>query len=163
MKKLTLLFTLAFSSITHAWLVGDIDYKFEQLNSQVYVMHGPMASPSHENYGFINNPAFIDGDDGLILIDPGSSKLAGDNILNEIEKITSKPVIAVFNTHVHGDHWLGNHSIKDKYPNAKFYAHMNMIREAEFGEAERWAQVFNDIIADTNYDCCNCYVIMVAE
>jgi glyoxylase-like metal-dependent hydrolase (beta-lactamase superfamily II) len=23
-----------------------------------------------------------------------------------VEKITNKPIVAVFNTHVHGDHWL---------------------------------------------------------
>ncbi len=147
MKKLTLLFTLAFSTITQAWLVDGVDYKFEKLNSQVYVMHGPLDGPSIENYGFINNPAFIESDNGLILIDPGSSKFAGDNILNEIETITSKPIIAAINTHVHGDHWLGNHAIKDKYPNAKFYAHMNMIREAEYGEAERWTTFYNELTA----------------
>jgi len=25
----------------------------------------------------------------------------------------------VFNTHVHGDHWLGNHAIIEVYPKAK--------------------------------------------
>ncbi len=146
MKKLTLLFTLAFSSLTQAWVIDGLgDYKFEKLNNSVHVMHGPLENPGEQNYGFINNPAFIEGDNGLIVIDPSSSKFSGDNILTEIETITTKPVVAVINTHVHGDHWLGNHAIKDKYPNAKFYAHMNMIREAEFGEAERWAQVFNNV------------------
>lgn len=108
-------------------------------------MHGPAAAPSEQNHGFINNPAFIEGNNGLIVIDPSSSKFAGESILTEIETITTKPVVAVINTHVHGDHWLGNHAIKEKYPNAKFYAHMNMIREAEFGEAERWVNVFDGI------------------
>ncbi|ALE52570.1 hypothetical protein SP60_04685 [Candidatus Thioglobus autotrophicus] len=146
MKKLALLFTLALSSTIHAWTIDDVgDFKFEKLNKQVHVIHGPIASPSELNHGFMNNPAFIEGDNGLIIIDPGSSKFVGDNILNEIEKISSKPVVAVINTHVHGDHWLANHSIKDKYPNAKFYAHMNMIREAEYGEAQRWIKVYSDI------------------
>ena len=147
MKKLTLLLTLAFSTITNAWVVNGVDYKFEQLNSQVYAIHGPLDGPSVENYGFINNPAFIESDNGLILIDPGSSKFVGDNILDEIKTVSSKPIIAVINTHVHGDHWLGNHAIKDKYPNAKFYAHMNMIREAEYGEAERWTVFYNELTA----------------
>jgi glyoxylase-like metal-dependent hydrolase (beta-lactamase superfamily II) len=146
MKKLTLLFALILSSITHAWTIDGVgDFKFEKLNNQVYVMHGPIASPSEQNHGFINNPAFIKGDNGLIVIDPGSSKFVGDNVLEEIGKISSKPIVAVINTHVHGDHWLGNHSIKSKYPNAKFYAHMNMIREAEYGEDQRWIKVFSDI------------------
>lgn len=146
MNKLALLFALIFSSITHAWTIDGVgDFKFEQVSNQVYVMHGPIASPSEQNHGFMNNPVFIEGDNGLIVIDPGSSKFVGDNVLKEIEKITSKPVVAVIDTHVHGDHWLGNHAIKDKYPNAKFYAHMNMIREAEYGEAERWIKTYSDI------------------
>ncbi len=148
MKKITLLLILAFSTLTHAWVIEGVgDFKFEKLNAQTYVMHGPLDEPSINNHGFINNPAFIESNNGLILIDPGSSKLVGDHILNEVKAITSKPVIAVINTHVHGDHWLGNHAIKDKYPEAKFYAHMNMIREAEYGEAERWVKFYNELTA----------------
>ncbi|MBC8493943.1 MAG: MBL fold metallo-hydrolase [Candidatus Thioglobus sp.] len=146
MNKLALLFALIFSSITHAWTIDGVgDFKFEQASDRVYVMHGPIASPNEQNYGFMNNPIFIEGDNGLIVIDPGSSKFVGDNILKEVKKISSKPVVAVINTHVHGDHWLANHAIKDKYPDAKFYAHMNMIREAEYGEAQRWIKTYSDI------------------
>jgi glyoxylase-like metal-dependent hydrolase (beta-lactamase superfamily II) len=146
MNKLVLLFALTFSSFVNAWVINGVgDFKFEQLNDQVHVIHGPIASPSEKNHGFMNNPVFIEGDNGLIIIDPGSSKFVGDKILNEVEKISSKPVVAVINTHVHGDHWLGNHAVKDKYPDAKFYAHMNMIREAEYGEAERWIKIYSDI------------------
>jgi len=147
MKKIAILFILTLTTISQAWDIGGTDYKFEQLNSQVYVMHGPLDGPSVANHGFINNPAFIEGKNGLILIDPGSSVFAGDNIINEIKTITTKPIIAVINTHVHGDHWLGNHAVKNKYPNAKFYAHMNMIREAEYGEAKRWADFYNELTA----------------
>jgi glyoxylase-like metal-dependent hydrolase (beta-lactamase superfamily II) len=35
------------------------------------------------------------------------------------EKITNKPIVAVFNTHVHGDHWLGNQAIVERYPAVK--------------------------------------------
>lgn len=146
MKKLVILVTVMFASMAHAWTIDGVgDFKFEQVSNQVYVMHGPIASPSEQNHGFMNNPAFIEGSNGLIMIDPSSSKFVGDNILEEVEKISSKPVVAVINTHIHGDHWLGNHAIQDKYPNAKFYAHMNMIREAEYGEAQRWIKTFSDI------------------
>jgi ribonuclease BN (tRNA processing enzyme) len=46
------------------------------------------------------------------------------------EKITNKPIVAVFNTHVHGDHWLGNQAIVERYPAVKIYAHPNMIEQA---------------------------------
>lgn len=146
MKNITLLFFLAISSFSHAWTIDGLgEFKFEKLNNQVYVMHGPLQNPNAVNFGFINNPSFIEGDNGLILVDPSGSKYIGDQILSEIEKISDKPIVAVFNTHAHGDHWLGNHAVKDRYPNAKFYAHMNMIKEAKYGEGERWIEIFNDM------------------
>lgn len=146
MKKLITLLALVASSMAQAWTIDGLgEFKFEKLNNQVYVMHGPLQNPNAINRGFINNPAFIDGDNGLILVDPSGSKYIGENVLAEIEKISSKPIVAVINTHAHGDHWLGNHAIKDKYPNAKFYAHMNMIKEAQYGEGDRWIEVFNEM------------------
>jgi glyoxylase-like metal-dependent hydrolase (beta-lactamase superfamily II) len=32
-----------------------------------------------------------------------------------IKKVTPLPVIAVFNSHFHGDHWLGNHAFVEEY------------------------------------------------
>ena len=49
--------------------------------------------------------------DGVILVDPGSTYQVGKQVLAEIKKVTTKPVVAVFNTHIHGDHWLGNQAI----------------------------------------------------
>ena len=138
----TLLLTI--STSTFAWQVGTVgDFKFENVGKNVFVMHGPLDVPNVSNDGFINNPAFIEGLSSVIVFDPASSTYAGENILKEIKKITSKPVVGVFNTHVHGDHWLGNEAIKNAYPEAKFYGHMNMISEAELGgEGERWIELY---------------------
>jgi glyoxylase-like metal-dependent hydrolase (beta-lactamase superfamily II) len=38
--------------------------------------------------------------------------------------------INIFNTHVHGDHWLGNQAIVERYPAVKIYAHPNMIEHS---------------------------------
>jgi len=111
MKKLTLLCALAFSSLTHAWTIDGLgDYKFEPLNQQAYIMHGPLGEPNPQNYGFMNNPGMIIGADGVIVIDPGGTYQVGLNVIEEIKKLTNKPIVAAFNTHVHGDHWLGNQS-----------------------------------------------------
>jgi glyoxylase-like metal-dependent hydrolase (beta-lactamase superfamily II) len=87
----------------------------------------------------MNNPAIIVGAKGITLVDPGSSYYAGKNILKEAQLISTLPVVAVFNTHVHGDHWLGNQAIIEKYPNAKIYASKSMIDRAKEGEGEMWA------------------------
>ena len=60
-------------------------------------------------------------------------------------KITSKEVVAVFNTHVHGDHWLGNQAIKEAYPKAIIYAHKRMIERVESGEGDEWVALFKTL------------------
>jgi len=45
---------------------------------------------------------------GVVVVDPGSSVQVGEMLLKKIATVTKDPVIAVFNTHIHGDHWLGN-------------------------------------------------------
>ena len=146
MKKLTLLFTLAFSSITHAWTIDGLgDYKFEPLNQQAYIMHGPLGEPNPQNYGFMNNPGMIIGADGVIVIDPGGTYQVGLNVIEEIKKLTNKPIVAAFNTHVHGDHWLGNQAIMEAYPNAKIYAHPNMIAQAKESEGAVWIDVMSNL------------------
>lgn len=147
MKKIasSILGLCAFAS-AQAWDIKTSgSYDFMQVSDGVQVMHGPMGFPSPENHGFINNPGFIEGEDGIIVVDPGPSLYAGNEILKDIKKISNKPVVAVFVTHAHGDHWLGNHAIKEAFPNAKFYGHMNMIRESHEGEGARWVEVFNEM------------------
>ena len=113
-------------------------FKFEKLNNNVYVMHGPVVEPNKENEGFMNNPAIIEGDKGLIIVDPGGNYNVGKKVLAEIEKVSTKPILAVFNTHKHGDHWFANKAIVEKYPNVVIYAHEHMIKVAKEGEAEKW-------------------------
>jgi len=113
-------------------------FKFEKMNDNVYVMHGPVVGPNKENRGFMNNPAIVESKNGLIIVDPGGNYNVGKKILAEVEKISKKPIIAVFNTHKHGDHWFANKAITEKYPNVNIYAHPNMIKVSKEGEAEIW-------------------------
>ncbi len=113
------------------------DYPLKQLTDRVYIVTGPNEEPNKKNRGFMNNPAFVLTSKGVVVIDPGSSLQVGRMLLEKIAKTTPSPVIAVFNTHIHGDHWLGNQAIHDAYPNAVIYAHPNMIAKAE-AEGETW-------------------------
>ena len=126
-----ILLALFVSTPTFAWqLPGIGDFKFEALTRDVFVMHGPNTEPSVANQGFMNNPAVIVSQNGVILIDPGSTLGVGEQVLAELAKITNKPVLAVLNTHIHGDHWLANHAIANAYPQAKIYAHADMKAQA---------------------------------
>lgn len=148
MKKMTLALALSASLSANAWVIDGMgEYQFEALNPQVQIMHGPLGAPSVENEGFMNNPGIVIADTGVIVIDPGSSLHVGRQVLAEIEKVTNKPIVGVFNTHVHGDHWLGNHAIIEKYPNAQIYAHPEMIAQAKGGAGESWVKLMMDYTA----------------
>ncbi len=77
-------------------------------------MPGPPMEPNEENEGFMNNPAVIESEHGLIMIDPGGNYNVGKKILAEVEKVSKKPIIAIIDTHKHGDHWFANKTIAEK-------------------------------------------------
>lgn len=119
------------------------DYPVGKVAAGVYVITGPLGEPSVANQGFMNNPAWIVTRDGVVVIDPGSSVQAGRRVVKEIGKITGKPVTHVFTTHIHGDHWLGNHAILEAWPQAKLVAHPDMIAKAHAGEAQSWVALMS--------------------
>jgi glyoxylase-like metal-dependent hydrolase (beta-lactamase superfamily II) len=119
----------------------------KQLTERVFVVHGPQAFPNPITRGFMNNPGFVVTGEGVVVIDPGSSVKIGDKVLESIRRVTDKPVVAVFNTHVHGDHWLGNQAIRDAYPQVPIYAHRRMIERVESGEGKDWVRLFGQLTA----------------
>lgn len=119
------------------------DYPADKIAAHTYVIHGPLGEPSPANQGFMNNPGFVITDDGVVVIDPGSSLETGRMALRQIRRLTSKPVTHVLNTHIHGDHWLGNQAFLEAYPKARLMAHPEMIRKARGGEAEVWIELMD--------------------
>jgi glyoxylase-like metal-dependent hydrolase (beta-lactamase superfamily II) len=93
----------------------------------------------------MNNPAAVITKQGVIIVDPGSSMQIGKELLGKIRKVTKKPVIAVFNTHVHGDHWLGNYGISQAYPKVPIYAHDRTIERLSGGEDKLWLNRMMDM------------------
>ncbi len=119
------------------------DYPVEQIASGVYVIWGPIALPNEANQGFRSNPAFVLTSRGVVVVDPGISVHVGHMVLSKIRSVTGDPVVAVFNTHIHGDHWLANGAIKNAFPDAVIYGHPRMQLRAEAGEGETWLKRFN--------------------
>jgi glyoxylase-like metal-dependent hydrolase (beta-lactamase superfamily II) len=116
------------------------DYAAQQVAPGLFVIHGPVGYPTPENQGFMNNPAFLVTDAGVIVVDPGSSVQTGEMVLRQIRKVTDKPLLAVFNTHVHGDHWLGNQAMVADSPEVPIYAHPKMLEQVAQGAGEEWVQ-----------------------
>lgn len=139
MKKLLIVASLAATLSLSAFNLPKYgNFEFKKMHDNVYIMHGPVMEPNKENEGFMNNPAIIESKNGLIVVDPGGNYNVGKKIFAEIKKVSKKPVIAIFNTHQHGDHWFAGKAILEKYPKAKSYAYSYMIKRVKEEEAEKW-------------------------
>lgn len=119
------------------------DYPLTKLSDRIYVIYGELGSFTKENQGYINNVSFVITRKGVVVFDTGSSVYVGQMALEKIRSITDQPVVAVFNSHIHGDHWLGNQAFKDANPKVKIYAHENMKKLADAGEGETWVNRIN--------------------
>lgn len=117
-------------------------FPLDRVSQRIHVVHGTLALPNARNRGFMNNPAAILTRNGVIIVDPGSSVQIGKELLAKVRKVSDRPVIAVFNTHVHGDHWLGNHGVREVHPNVPIYAHERMIERVNAGAGEEWLRIF---------------------
>jgi len=143
MKTLLFLLTLLLSFQASATEIPD--YKAKKIAAHTYVIHGPQEFPNKKNQGFMNNPGFVITNTGVVVIDPGSSLYVGKMVLRQIRKITDKPVSHVLNTHVHGDHWLGNQAFNEAFPKAVIMAHPEMIKAAKNGGAEHWKNLMQSM------------------
>ncbi len=119
------------------------DVAAEKIAAHTYVIHGPRETPTRQNHGFINNPGFVITARGVVVIDPGSSLYTGRMVLRQIRLLTDQPVTHILNTHIHGDHWLGNQAFTEVFPEVKLLAHPQMIAEAHAGAATTWVSTMN--------------------
>lgn len=136
---ISFLFLISISGL--AWSKDIPDYPAKKITANTHVIHGPLEYPNEKNMGFMNNPGFVITSNGVVVVDPGSSLYTGQMLLRQIRKVTDKPVTHVLNTHVHGDHWLGNQAFSETFPKAIFMAHPKMIAAAKNGEAVRWVNM----------------------
>lgn len=92
-----------------------LDYRLEprQVAEDTWVLIGKTEDFSRSNGGNIVNTAFVVTADGVVVIDSGPSRLYAEQMRRAIARITPRPVIRVFNTHHHPDHFLGNQVFAD--------------------------------------------------
>ena len=115
------------------------DHPLRQVSPHVWMIHSPDGFPTPENQGMMCNLTFIDTAQGLVVVDSGASVQIGEMAIRQIKKQWQKPVVAIINTHYHGDHWLGNHAFVDAYgAELPIYAHPGTIREIEGVQGKLW-------------------------
>ncbi len=114
------------------------NYEVKKVAEHTWAVFGSLEGPNVKNKGFMNNPAFTITDKSVIVFDPGSNIYVGRALLEKIRKQTDKPITHIFNSHIHGDHWLGNQAFFEENAKVKIFAHPQMIEEAKAGEAQFW-------------------------
>lgn len=91
------------------------DYPLRRISPRVWMVWTPDGFPTPENQGMMSNVVFVVTRDGVVVLDSGGSLQIGQMAIRRIKTVTDKPVVAVFNSHYHGDHWLGNHAFRDAF------------------------------------------------
>ena len=91
------------------------DVKPEQLSPHVWMVYAKEGFPTAENQGLMASVIFVVTRKGVVVLDSGASLQIGQMAIRMIRTVTPLPVIAVFNSHYHGDHWLGNHAFANAF------------------------------------------------
>jgi len=106
-----------FAEQAHDYVMGPPlrDIEPRQISPHVWIIFAPDGFPTPENRGMMSNVTFVVTSAGVVILDSGSSLQIGQMAIRMIRKVTDKPVVAVFNSHFHGDHWLGNHAFVEAF------------------------------------------------
>lgn len=126
-------------------IASDFNYPIRQVTNKIQVIFGPLDLPDSQNRGFRNNVIIVSTSKGIVLMDPGGSAWTGEMVARKIKSISDTPVVAIFNSHVHGDHWLGNEGIKRHFPNAVIYGHPKMKARLEQNDGLFWLETINRV------------------
>ncbi|MEW8395649.1 MAG: quinoprotein relay system zinc metallohydrolase 1 [Candidatus Thiodiazotropha sp.] len=124
-----------FFIVSYAWGARDYGLKPLLIAPDTYVLLGANEHFNFRNGGNIVNTGFIVTDEGVIVIDSGPSRLYGEQLRAAIGRITERPILKLFNTHLHPDHILGNQAF-EKLPIAALATTIDGIWEQ--------GELFND-------------------
>ena len=115
------------------------DIPAKQLSQHVWMIYSPDGFPTPENQGMMANVTFVVSQQGVILLDTGASVQIGEMVIRMIKRVTHKSVIAIFNSHYHGDHFLGNQAFIEAYgKDIPIYAHPYSIDQIKGIEGNAW-------------------------
>ncbi len=110
-----------------------------QLGPRSWMVYTPDGFPTEANRGNMANVTFVVTNQGVVVLDSGASLQIGEMALRRLREVTDQPVVAVFNSHYHGDHWLGNHAmVKHFGADLPIYALAQTLERIKQDEGSRW-------------------------
>lgn len=87
--------------------------KPEQIAPDVYAVIGATGQAAPANRGVVGNAGILVGTEGVILIDTGTSARQARQLLDDVRRITSKPVVLAINTHQNPAFLFGNGMLRN--------------------------------------------------
>lgn len=143
MKKTAIVFVLVLAATAAAVArekpVGGVHH-FTELAPDVY-----LAEP---RFGGANSTIIITGE-GVVVVDAQNSPASASILIEEIGRLTDKKVVAVVNSHWHGDHHGGNAAFLKAYPDVRIIAHTKTSRDIEAvanKEIQRFKTFFSGLL-----------------
>ena len=100
--------------------------KVQEVGQGIYAMIGDLGPQRFDNDGSNANLGFVVGSDAVLVINTGPSRRTGAAILEEVRRITSKPVRWVVNLNSQNHYWWGNSALLGDKPT--FIAHPEAVR-----------------------------------
>lgn len=117
------------------------DIKPQQVSEHVWMIFAQDGFPTARNQGMMSNVFFVVTRDGVVVLDSGSSLQIGQMAIRMIRTVTERPVVAVFNSHFHGDHWLGNQAFAEAFgSDLPIYALQPTIERIQSYDGKLWQQ-----------------------
>jgi len=95
------------------------------------------------------NVSVVAGPSGLLVVDTNASDLAAHEVLGDLRRLSSAPLVAAVNTHVHFDHTFGNAVIAAE--GAELIAHEDAAAALPGHAAEIRAQAAAEVDEDERY------------
>lgn len=115
------------------------DQPLEKLSARVAMVFAADGFPTADNRGMMSNVLFVITSAGVVVLDSGASVQIGEMALRRLRTLTQQPVVAVINSHYHGDHFLGNDAFVQAAGAAlPIYAHPAARRQIEGVAGSGW-------------------------
>ena len=93
-------------------------YEIKKVMDNIYLAYRPEPL----RFAVEGNVTIIINDEDVVVIESTGTPKGGKQIVNEIKKLTNKPVRYLINTHGHGDHTLGNQEFVKAFPGIEIVA-----------------------------------------
>ena len=69
------------------------------------------------------NVSVVEGEAGLLVVDTHASGRAAREVVTDLRRVSSRPVVGLVNTHAHFDHTFGNATFLEEYGDVPVTAH----------------------------------------